>query len=449
MSIAKMFEAGRMAAREDQERSALARHLQSALGGDKAALGQIYSAAPDTGMKVEGLAQQRAQGASEAARKRLADLSTLATRAPHMAAQVYPQWRAALEATGLASGLPEQYEEGAMQAMQAFATQANDGTPSAIRELQMLQANPELAKLDMQRRQAGWRPQVLTTDQGFAAYDPRTNGVSPLSYGQPQPSNMQYQTEDGQPVPPEDMAAFTAAATQGGTFAVGPGGKSVPVSLPAMGAFGGPPRVKPPGKASDAPNGYRWSADGSQLEAIPGGPADPSTPKALPPAQAAKREEARRKEARLLTSATAEFDETIALIDDILKREGDFGGVTGMGALGARIPGTDWADLDNKLETLRARSAFGSLQEMRANSPTGGALGSVTERELGLLQNAEAQLGTKQSPRALKESLQAYRRVIEGSKRRLREGFGEFYQDAPAAQPSAGASGGWSIKVKP
>lgn len=448
MSIAKMFEAGRMAAREDQERSALAKHLQPALGGDKAAQQAIYGVAPMRGMEVEGLAQQRQQGASEAARKQLADLSTLATRAPHMAAQVYPQWRAALEATGLASGLPEQYEEGAMQAMQAFAAQANDGTPSAIRELQMLQSNPELRKLDMERRQAGWRPTPLVTDQGYAVFDPRTGGASPLNYGQPRAANMQYQTEDGQPVPPEDMAAFMAAATQGGTFAVTPGGQSVPVA-PAMGAFGGPPRVKPPGKASDAPNGYRWSADGSQLEAIPGGPADPSTPKALPPAQAAKREEARRKEARLLTSATAEFDETIALIDDILKREGDFGGVTGMGALGARIPGTDWADLDNKLETLRARSAFGSLQEMRANSPTGGALGSVTERELGLLQNAEAQLGTKQSPRALKESLQAYRRVIEGSKRRLREGFGEFYQDAPAAQPSAGASGGWSIKVKP
>jgi hypothetical protein len=57
-----------------------------------------------------------------------------------------------------------------------------DNTPSAIRELQMLQANPELAELDMKRRTAGFdRPQLIQTDQGYAWATPQ--GAAPLNYG--------------------------------------------------------------------------------------------------------------------------------------------------------------------------------------------------------------------------------------------------------------------------
>lgn len=184
-----------------------------------------------------------------------------------------------------------------------------------------------------------------------------------------------------------------------------------------------------PPKQKEAPSGYRYRDDG-RLEFIPGGPSDPSTPKPIDPAKQLKLQQTQKKERALLSSTEAKLDQTIKLVDEILKGRDDFGGVTGIGAFRSKIPGTDWADLAAKMETLRARSAFGSLQEMRANSPTGGALGSVTERELGLLQNAETQLSTQQSPGAMKTALEDYKNTLLDTKRRLRSGVDEYYSDS-------------------
>lgn len=189
-------------------------------------------------------------------------------------------------------------------------------------------------------------------------------------------------------------------------------------------------RTPPKRDQAPIPSGYRMTADGN-LEAIPGGPADPNVEKPIPPAQRAKLEATRRKEEALLSSSESAIDQTVKLIDDILAKRGKLGGVTGLGSLGAKIPGTPWADVAAKLDTLRGRSAFGALQRMRAESPTGGALGSVTERELALLQNSEAQLQDTQSPESLARSLQEYRQTLLDAKRRMRQGLAEAYEDAP------------------
>lgn len=231
-------------------------------------------------------------------------------------------------------------------------------------------------------------------------------------------------------VPPEEIDAWVAQATGGAwsdpqpQAAPGPILRKVPQMSPAEQQRIDMERER----LSQPPSGYRWGRNGV-LEPIPGGPADPNAPKPIPPAQVAKLQAAKAKEMRLLRTAVAGMDDTIRLIDDILRQRGDFGGVTGIGALGAKIPGTDWADLAAKLETLRARSAFGTLQEMRANSPTGGALGSVTERELALLQNAETQLSTAQSPEALERALADYKRKLQEAKRRMTEGVHEHYAE--------------------
>lgn len=198
-----------------------------------------------------------------------------------------------------------------------------------------------------------------------------------------------------------------------------------------------------PPKQDNAPQGYRYNGD--RLEPIPGGPADPNTQKPLTPAQVAaqqKMERTRKKDQQLLAANDAQMDQTIKLIDQIVGSK-DLEGVTGMGAILSKIPGTDYADVAAKLDTLKARSAFGALQQMRANSPTGGALGQVSERELYLLQNAETQLQNSQSPQALAQALLDYKAALMEAKRRMREGVDEFYSEqAPQAE-----SGGWSIEV--
>lgn len=61
-------------------------------------------------------------------------------------------------------------------------------------------------------------------------------------------------------------------------------------------------------------------------------------------------------------------------------------GVTG--AVTSFIPGSPSYDLRKTIDTVKANLGFDKLQAMRDSSPTGGALGQVSERELGYLQSA-------------------------------------------------------------
>lgn len=67
------------------------------------------------------------------------------------------------------------------------------------------------------------------------------------------------------------------------------------------------------------------------------------------------------------------------------------------GSITRGIPGTAAYDLGKNIETIDANSAFERLAEMRNNSPTGGALGQVTERELDLLKSSIANINPNQS----------------------------------------------------
>ena len=84
----------------------------------------------------------------------------------------------------------------------------------------------------------------------------------------------------------------------------------------------------------------------------------------------------------------------------------------------AQVPGTAAHDLDRRIDTLKAMIGFNALNEMRANSPTGGALGNVTERELALLQSTVASLELSQSREQFLENLalveEQFNRVIHG-----------------------------------
>lgn len=74
------------------------------------------------------------------------------------------------------------------------------------------------------------------------------------------------------------------------------------------------------------------------------------------------------------------MEEAQLAIDDI--------GVTTTGLLGSinrRIAGTTAFALARKIDTIQANLSFDRIAEMRKNSPTGGALGQVSERELSLL----------------------------------------------------------------
>jgi hypothetical protein len=76
-------------------------------------------------------------------------------------------------------------------------------------------------------------------------------------------------------------------------------------------------------------------------------------------------------------------------------------------------------DLNEALEPVRAILAFENLAEMRRNSTTGGALGSIAVRELDLLGSTVRSLSTAQRPEQLRENLLAVRRQFLRTQRAI------------------------------
>lgn len=160
------------------------------------------------------------------------------------------------------------------------------------------------------------------------------------------------------------------------------------------------------------PPGYRVVRDEQgnpvQLEPIPGGP------------EAQKVEEAERKRQAQADQTALYGDVVFGALDDIesIRKNSRLPTTGAFGSLLAGIRGTPQHDIAQALDTVRANISFQRLNQMRAASPTGGALGSVTERELSLLQNSVAALEQSQSDEQFEKNLRRtraiYERVIHG-----------------------------------
>ena len=91
---------------------------------------------------------------------------------------------------------------------------------------------------------------------------------------------------------------------------------------------------------------------------------------------------------------------------------------TGLGSLLNWIPGTNGKDLEATLDTIKVNMGFDKLQQMRATSPTGAALGPVSDSENKMLQSVIASLATSQSKEQfltnLKRVEDAYNMIVHG-----------------------------------
>ena len=81
--------------------------------------------------------------------------------------------------------------------------------------------------------------------------------------------------------------------------------------------------------------------------------------------------------------------------------------VTGFGAetIGSIVAGSAAADFGQLADTIKSNIGFDRLQKMRDDSPTGGALGQVSEMELRLLNAALGSLAQNQSPEQMRRNL--------------------------------------------
>lgn len=109
--------------------------------------------------------------------------------------------------------------------------------------------------------------------------------------------------------------------------------------------------------------------------------------------------------AKPITPAQAsDYQAVLGTIDKSLDDAGWW--ETGMvGSTIGKIPGTPAYDFHRNLETIKANLAFDRLQQMRDNSPTGGAVGQVSDNEQRMLMSAVASLDPGQSEEQLKANL--------------------------------------------
>ena len=200
-------------------------------------------------------------------------------------------------------------------------------------------------------------------------------------------------------------------------FSLPPGG----VRFDAQGNQVASVPVKPE-PAQKPPPGYRPTSEGN-LQAIPGGPADLKLQGAL------------NQDTALLQNTTGALDRLATAANEVMTSPG-IGRITGLAGVVPNVPGFAGADTAAKLQTLKAQVGFNVLQEMRNASKTGGALGQVTEKELGFLQNALAAIDTSQSEGQMKESLQKIIDYAASAKVRLNQAFNMKHSG------QGGASGG-------
>ena len=134
---------------------------------------------------------------------------------------------------------------------------------------------------------------------------------------------------------------------------------------------------------------------------------------------------------RSLVSLNDELQNINTVIDTAIEQTSP--ATAGIGSLTAIVPGTKSADLSGTLSTIQADAAFSRLQQMRDQSKTGGALGQVSERELGLLSSARAAIEQSQSPEQLKANLERYKSLRKKAFDNVREAFVQDYGREPIA----------------
>jgi hypothetical protein len=145
------------------------------------------------------------------------------------------------------------------------------------------------------------------------------------------------------------------------------------------------------------PQGYAAIPDpsnpaGYRMERIPGGPEDNTAAVAL--------------QAEGDARSSQVVLEDIGRLREAIKGAPFYNPATGFGAERlSEVGGTNAADAKAIVDTLSANIGFDRLQQMREASPTGGALGAISDTEMRLLSSVLGSLSQRQSAAQFQENL--------------------------------------------
>jgi hypothetical protein len=262
----------------------------------------------------------------------------------------------------------------------------------------------------------------MTVGDQLYRTDPRTGQVEPVGVSKPvqpvtvSPGQRLVDPRTGQVVyqgandsfrnlvSPEDRASYGISADDKRPYQVGPDGKLV--------STGGTTVNNQIKNEGTIPAGYRAVRDAQgnveKLEAIPGSEAAQK--------EASQTEKDKQQKAMLAQTGMSVF----SALDDIDRTSASsrFPVAGGMAGVLANIPGTGAHNVSQSLNTIRANISFERLNQMRQASPTGGALGAVSDSEQRLLSNSLAALEQSQDAKQfgtnLKRVRAAFEKVVHG-----------------------------------
>jgi hypothetical protein len=245
-----------------------------------------------------------------------------------------------------------------------------------------------------------------------------------------------------------DHPALTPLDTPSGFVGYNPkDNTTAPIQAPGVQTAASPVAADPGAIPSATAMPGTGSGFSGQPAAVPG---TTSVPGQLMGAKGVAAQQGQIKQRQAGVAAKSSLDATSISLDNLAKtatdvmNSPDLGKITGMEGMFPNTPGGSAADLSAKMGSIAARVGFQAMQDMRAASKTGGAVGSVSDYEEKLFQQQIASLDTKQSPEQMKQSLQTIIDHAAQAKQRLAAAYQADYghgQPANAtAQPAQSAA---------
>ena len=156
-----------------------------------------------------------------------------------------------------------------------------------------------------------------------------------------------------------------------------------------------------------------------------------------------------------MSALNKQWDLVDETIDKALKIISPF--TAGVGSWAKIIPATPQKTLNGYLETIRANIGFDKLQQMRTDSPTGGALGQVSDFENRLLQAVKGSLDQGLNPSVLRQNIQRIKEDLANIRKDRNNAFEKDYSSfgasvsTPQGTPMQGAKqapdGKWYIQI--
>lgn len=373
--------------RQAQMRNLLREQGPGIMQGDQNALAKLAQLSPEAALGIQGQRQDLAAGelSMDATRQRMRILDAQEQRAVAEAArQMSAQERAAQAA---------EIERGISMGMAAQTPEQWDRTMQSLGRTELVGRFGDRQVLAAQFMDMA---DILKMNEG--------------------PQYRQITGEDAAAMGLDPAKAYNVGR-DGKVTSIGGGG--VTVNAPQVGSI---------------PQGYELFQDQAtgayQMRPIKGGPEDTSK-------EDARAQQIKRQQADIV------LDE-IGLAKEIIAGESALSPATGItGGIASQIDSTRAGRLKNRLETIKANIGFDKLQSMRDASPTGGALGQVSEFENRLLQAVFGSLVQSQDAETLVYNLDRleaiYNRIIhEGiPENEARAMYGEIVGGQPATSQPA------------